>query len=212
MPPAPRVTSKNPLQVVLIADDSGSMSGEPAAKVTDGLQDFISKLQSFKGGEKSYFRILFVTFGSQPKVVHEFADILQVKVPDFKVTGDSGNTNIDLALELVAAKMEAHRPQSELDPAPLVLFWSDGQNTGGDPRPAAQRIKSLQCPGGRTPLVIACGFGQAESGTLEGISSSPEHSRLFQKAEELVAFLGNVGTMVTSAKSMDQVREETREL
>jgi uncharacterized protein YegL len=213
MTAAPRVTSKNPLQVVLIADDSGSMSGPPAQQVTEGLQDFIAKLQSFGRGEKSYFRILFVTFGDQPKVVHEFADVLKVTADSFKVTGDSGSTNMDVALELVATKMEKHRPSSELDPAPLVIFWSDGQNTGGDPLPAAQRIKSLQCPCGRAPLLITCGFGQAERALLEPMATSPEHFKPFQSAQELEAFLGNVGTLVTTAgKSMDQVREEIKEL
>ena len=213
MTTAPRVTRKNPLQVVLVADDSGSMSGEPAKQVTEGLQDFIAKLQSFGRGEKSFFRILFVTFGDQPKVVHEFADILGVTADTFKVTGQSGGTNMDVALAMVATKMEQNRPQSESDPAPLVIFWSDGQNTGGDPLPAAQRIKSLQCPCGRTPLLITCGFGQAERQLLEPMATSPEHFKLFQSAQELEVFLGNVGTLVTTAgKSMDQVREDIKEL
>jgi uncharacterized protein YegL len=213
MTAAPRVTSKNPLQVVLIADDSGSMSGEPAQKVTEGLQDFIAKLQSFGRGEKSYFRIFFVTFGDQPKVVHEFADVFKVTADSFQVTGNSGSTNMDVALEWVATKMEQHRPQSELDPAPLVIFWSDGQNTGGDPLPAVQRIRSLQCPCGRTPLLITCGFGGADGKLLESMATSPEHFKPFQSAQELEAFLGNVGTLVTTAgKSMDQVREEIKEL
>lgn len=213
MPVAPRVTSKNPLQVVLIADDSGSMSGLPAQQVSEGLQDFIAKLQSFGRGEKSYFRVLFVKFGDQPQVIHDFADILQVTADSFKVTGDSGTTNMDAALELVATRMEKHRPQSELDPAPLVIFWSDGQNTGGDPLPAAQRIRSIQCLCGRTPLVVTCGFGQADGQMLQSMATSPEHFKPFQSAQELEAFLGNVGTLVTTAgKSMDQVREEIKEL
>ncbi|MCP5518848.1 MAG: VWA domain-containing protein [Verrucomicrobiales bacterium] len=199
--------------MILIADDSGSMSGQPAQQVTEGLQDFIAKLQSFGRGEKSYFRILFVKFGDQPHVVHEFADVLQIPADGFKVSGDSGCTNMDEALEMVATKMEQHRLQSELDPAPLVIFWSDGQNTGGDPLPAAQRIKAIQCPCGRAPLVVTCGFGEAERELLEGIATSPEHFKPFQSAQELEVFLGNVGTLVTTAgKSIDQVREEIKEL
>jgi hypothetical protein len=45
------------------------------------------------------------------------------------------------------------------------------------------------------------------------MSTSPEHFKPFQSAQELEAFLGNVGTLVTTAgKSMDQVREEIKEL
>ncbi len=213
MPEVPRVTSANPLQVVLIADDSGSMSGAPAQQVTEGLQDFLAKLQSFGRGEKSYFRILFVKFGDRPQVVYDFADVLQVKAADFSVSGASGSTNMDLALDLVATKMEKRRPQSEKDPAPLVIFWSDGQNTGGDPLPAAQRIKSMMCPCGRTPLLVTCGFGQADRRLLESMATSPEHYKQFQNAEELVVFLGNVGTLVTTpGKSIDQVREEIRQM
>ena len=209
----PRVTSKNPLQVVLIADDSGSMTGKPAEQVTEGLQDLVAKLQSFGRGEKSYFRILFIRFGDRPQVVHEFADVLEVRSTDFQVTGSGGSTNMDQALEMAATKMQAHPLQSELDPAPLVIFWSDGQNTGGDPLPAAERIKTMTSPCGRTPLLVTCGFGGADRQLLEAMAISPEHYKQLESAEELETFLGNVGTVVTSAgKSMDQVREEIKQL
>ena len=208
-----RVTSKNPLQVVLVADDSGSMSGDPADKVTEGIRDFIVKLQSFGRGEKNYFNLLLVKFGDSPQVVHDFTPILDVHSNDINVTGDSGSTNMDQALELVADKMEANAPKSELDPAPLVIFWSDGQNTGGDPLPAAQRIKAMQCPCGRSPLFITCGFGEAEKGALEPMATSSEHYKELQSAQELEGFLGNVGTLVTTqGKSMDDVREEIKEV
>jgi uncharacterized protein YegL len=211
--PAPRVTSKNPLRVALVADDSGSMAGQPAQDVTEGLRDFLAKLQSFGRGEKSYFRLLFVKFGDQPTVVHDFADILTVRPEQLDVTGNSGSTNMDRALELVANKLEANRPQSELDPAPLVIFWSDGQNTGGDPLPAAQRIKTVACPCGRTALLVTCGFGQPDSRLLTAIATSPEHYKQLKSAEELEVFLGNVGTLVTTpGKSMDDVREAIKQL
>jgi len=208
-----RVTSKNPLQVVLIADDSGSMTGQPAQEVTEGIRDFMAKLQSFGKGEKNYFKLLLVKFGDSPKVEHEFTPALEVNANEIEVTGDSGSTNMDEALELVAQTMEANKPESEMDPAPLVIFWSDGQNTGGDPLPAAERIKSMQCPCGRSPLFITCGFGDADRGLLEPMATSVEHYKELKNAQELEAFLGNVGTLVTTkGKSMDQMREETKEL
>ena len=211
--PAPRVTSKNPLQVALVADDSGSMSGKPAQDVTEGIRDFVAKLQSFGRGEKSYFRLLFVKFGDQPTVVQDFADILTVRPDQLQVAGNSGSTNMDRALELVAQKLESHAPTSELEPAPLVIFWSDGHNTGGDPLSAARRIKGLTCPCGRTALLVTCGFGQPDSSLLQAIATSPEHYKELKSVEELQVFLGNIGTLVTTpGKSMDDVREEIKQL
>jgi len=211
--PDVRVTSKNPLQVVLIADDSGSMSGPPAKQVTDGIRDFVAKLQSFGRGEKNYFTLFLVKFGDVPQVLHDFTQVLDVDSNSIAITGNSGGTNMKQALELVATKMEAKAPASELDPAPLVIFWSDGHNTGDDPRPAAGRIKAIRCPCGRSPLLIACGIGQADRQLLEAIATSPEHYKELQSAQELEAFLGNVGTLVTTkGKSVDQVREEIKEI
>jgi len=208
-----RVTSKNPLQVVLIADDSGSMSGQPAQDVTEGIRDFLAKLQSFGRGEKDYFKLLLVKFGDSPQVVHDFTPVLKVKPNDIQVTGSSGGTHMDKALDLVAQEMEKNKPTSELDPAPLVIFWSDGQNTGGDPLPAAQRIKAIQCPCGRSPLFITCGFGQADKALLESMATSPEHYKQLKSAQDLEVFLGNVGTLVTTkGQSMDQIREAIKPL
>lgn len=211
--PAPRVTSKNPLQVVLIADDSGSMFGPPAQAVSDGLQDFVAKLQSFGKGEKNYFKLLFIKFGDSPHVIYDFTPVLDVNSADLVVSGDSGTTNMDLAIAKAADRLEASKPESPDDPAPLVIFWSDGHNTGGDPSPAAQRIKALQWPCGSSPLFITCGFGEAEKSLLEALATSTEHYKELENAGDLEAFLGNVGTLVTSkGKSVDQVREEIKQL
>jgi uncharacterized protein YegL len=211
--PAPRVTRKHPLQVVLAADDSGSMAGKPAQDVTEGIRDLVAQLQGFGRGEKSYFRLLFVKFGDQPTVIHDFADILTVRPDQLQLAGGSGSTNMDRALELVANKLDANRQQSEEAPAPLVIFWSDGQNTGGDPLPAAQRIKSLACPCGRNPLLVTCGFGQPDSALLTAMATSPEHYKYFKSAEELQVFLGDVGSRLSvPGKSMDDVREEIKQL
>ena len=208
-----RVRSDHPLQIVLIADDSGSMSGEPAESVTEGIRNFVTILQTFGKGEKNYFKLLFVKFGETPEVVHEFTPILDVDSNEIELSGNSGSTNMDLALELVADKMDANRPQSELDVAPLVLLWSDGQNTGGDPLPAASRIKSMQCPCGQSPLFVTCGFGDADRGTLEALATSAEHYKELKSVEELVAFLGKVGGSLTAkGQSIDGVREEMKAL
>jgi len=214
--PSVRVTSKNPLILCLIADDSGSMSGQPAQEVTNGVRDLILLCQTYGGGEKNYFKVLLVKFGTSAEIMEDLTPILSVDANRIDFKGVQGATNMGAAMQLVYDKLKKHQSQDPLDPAPIIIFWSDGQNNGLDPLPVAEEIKRMTWPCGLHPQIITCGFGNVDENLLRTMASSPEHYKAQRNAEELRAFLGNIGTVLSQAgrpgTTQEQIIERIKDL
>jgi uncharacterized protein YegL len=198
--PALRVTSNSPWHLVIVLDDSGSMSGDPANQLNKALDEMVEEMKLMSQGTKPYFRISIVVFGSNVRVVAE-AESEQTVDKD-KITrfsGDSGGTNMTAAL-VEAAEILKRKPGKPTDFDPYVFLLTDGvpddENTAVK---AAQAIRNMEVSAGK-PRLIAIGLGSAVNmGFLQQAASNPELAKHLQNSADLVRFFPAIGTIVTSA-------------
>jgi hypothetical protein len=86
----------------------------------------------------------------------------------------------------------------------LVVFLSDGANTGPDVAESAQTLKSVKFAGG-TIDVVAAGIGMEEKDfdVMQRIASRPALSTNIDP-KELSVFLAAVGATVVAGRSPEQ--------
>ena len=192
-----RPSSKNPMTICIVADDSQSMAGAPSREVTESIRDFVTMIQAAGDGARSYFRLLLVKFGDFPSVIYDRTPILDIDAQQIELSGASGGTDIAAALELVDEKLTRDSRHANAV-SPLVVLFSDGSATGADPVPWAKRIKSIGYPAGQVPLLVTCGLGQADKGLLQQVATSTEHYKDLTSPGEFREFLTAVGSTVSN--------------
>jgi uncharacterized protein YegL len=193
----PRASVKNPMPICLLADDSQSMAGEPAAEATEAIRDFVTLLQSSCAARGSFFHLFLVKFGDFPKVLFDHCPILEVDPKQIELDGTSGGTDVAGALALAHRRFSTSASSASSVP-PLVLLYSDGRPTGPDPMPVSQQIKTLDYAAGQHPLLVTCGFGEADDTLLRGLATSPDHYKRLNRPAELRQFLSLVGSSVST--------------
>lgn len=146
--------------------------------------------------------------------------VRMIDADSIEVLGDGGGTNMTEAMELaheglrryMQETIERH-PQRAQHPLPLLLLFSDGHNTHGDPLPAAEKIKQLQIDG--DPIVIACAgvstddSDQPDEQLLRAIAS-PECYVHIDQVRTLSSFLAEVGS--SGASTPREVAQVIRRL
>ena len=106
--PADRITSISPWHVVLIIDDSGSMSEPkggliPAAQVNDGLRSMIAEMEVIAKGTKPYFKISIIAFGSDAEIIAEAKNERDIDIDKIATfAGSRGTTRCSQAFRLAA--------------------------------------------------------------------------------------------------------------
>lgn len=197
-----RITGKSPMHMVLIADDSGSMKGDPAAAATKAIHAWVNELYVATRGKKPYFRFSLISFGSTPTVVAEALDVRDIDVKPFVLDGSSGRTNLVAAL--AAARQIVSRDGATAEHCPPVVFlFTDGKPTdeNGHETPLAtnaalaeaQALKATPLVCG-SPFIVALGFGEASDAFLSQVASTPGLYRRLKSAQELIALLPDIGT------------------
>lgn len=197
-----RITSKSPMHMVLVADDSGSMQGEPAAAATKAIHAWVNELYVATRGKKPYFRFSLVSYGSAPTIVAEALDVRDVEVKPFVLDGTSGRTNLIDALAAVRQILARDGATEEHCP-PVVFLFTDGRPTDeqGTATPAvasatiaeAQALKAMPLPCG-SPFIVALGFGEASDTLLQQLASTPALYHRLPSAQALIALLPDIGT------------------
>lgn len=193
------VRSKTPMHLVLLADDTKSLTGKPARQVTDAIQDWVRMLWLQTRGRKPYFLFSFIRFGSTASCLGEALDINDIRLDSLQVTGSSRQTHFAPALrEAQRVIMRAAEPHHC---PPFVFLYSDGVvHDGPDGLEAASHLKALRLPSTfpgvkfLTPRVVTLGFGDASDEYLRKIATSTNHYKRVHDAESLRHFLPNIGT------------------
>lgn len=205
--PASRVTSRNPWHIVLVLDDSGSMSGQPSRDLNEAMKDLIDALVTATMGQKPYFRVSVISFGSNYHTLAEAvpeSDIEERVVANFQ--GNSGSTNAAAALD-EAARILSNNPGQETDFEPFVFFLSDGQPDNlSTALQAADKIKSLSLPSG-TPRIVTLGFGSVNDDFMGKVATNSELYKKLNSSEDIVKVLPVIGTIVDlpgGAKDIEQ--------
>jgi uncharacterized protein YegL len=205
--PASRVTSRNPWHMVLVLDDSGSMSGQPSQDLNEAMKDLIDALVTASMGQKPYFRVSVIAFGSNYQTLAEAVpetDLDEGVVANFR--GSSGSTNAAAALD-EAARILRNNPGQETDFEPFVFFLSDGHpDSASTALQAADKIKKLSLPSG-SPRIVALGFGSVDDDFMGNIASNRELYKKLNSSKDIVSLLpaiGTIGTQAGGAKDVEQ--------
>lgn len=188
-----RIQGTSPMHIVLIADDSESMEGAPAASVTEAIQEWILQLQQATRGKQPYFRFSLITFGTSADVVVEARSINDIDGSQLVIDGTSGSTNLTDALHQTRDILIRDQATSSHCP-PFVFIYTDGH--ADDPREALQaaaQLKDAALPCG-APRVVTLGFGSVNDTFLKQVATSPEFYKRVPSADSLVRLLPAIGT------------------
>ena len=196
--PATRVTSNSPWHIVLIMDDSGSMSGTSSQDVNEGMRELHAALEMASMGQKPYFKVSVISFGTRASTlctaVSETDLDLNV-VANF--SGGSGTTNAAAALD-EAQQLLLKNGGNETDFEPFVFFFSDGHPDNRQTAiAAADALKNLSVPAG-TPRIVALGFGDVDDSFMKQIATNPELYKKMNESSDIVDLLPNIGTVAQS--------------
>lgn len=187
-----RIQSANPMHIVLLADNSGSLQGQPAKDVSDAVQNWIYELQQSTRGKKEYFKFSFITFGSSSEVIAAAVNVNDVDASTVIIDGNGGSTNMSAALADARAVITQNAAPHHCPP--FVFLYTDGHPD--DPTAAldaASDLKgtSLACG---APRVVALGFGSVNDAFLRQVATSPEFYKRVSSSQELMRLLPAIGT------------------
>lgn len=153
--------SRQPADVVLVIDRSGSMSGQPFADAQTAAKAFVDRM------DLSTDQVGLVSFSTEATLdqgLTQAAGLVRTAIDDLSATGD---TNITDALTKAQAELTSprRRPANQ----PVLILMSDGQPTsGGDPRAAAAAAKAA----GTRIFTIGLGSG-VDPNLMRELASAP---------------------------------------
>lgn len=214
-----KATSKTPQVAVIVIDDSGSMQGEPARQASEGAQQLVMEMQANNiGAGGSRFILSLCKFGDAvtPLCVAAKPDAVDMTTVDF--AGDSGTTEMAAALTWAGDAIEQSLAvcrripgYAESDsPSPVVVFFSDGANSGGDIMPAVSRLHSIPVQSGRVNVVaVGIGMDPKDFQIMTTIATDPDLARNINPAE-LQEFLAFAGATIVKGETPKVMVEQFR--
>lgn len=165
--------SANPVDIVLILDRSGSMSGSALANLKNGAKAFIDIIYGATGGTNGQ-----IAGGSHIGIV-SFADVatqdegLITDINDLKTAVDGlsagGLTNHEAAFTKASELLQTSTANEQI----MVIFTDGFTTAGGDPNPVATQAKA------NSVIIYAIGLsgnGGIDEQALEDWASDPSSS------------------------------------
>jgi uncharacterized protein YegL len=200
--PADRITSNSPWHVVLVIDDSGSMSDDkngpsPASQVNEGLKSMVAEMEVIAKGTKPYFKISIIAFGDDADLISEATGERDIDINSIAIfSGSRGLTKCSEAF-IRAAEVLKRNPGKDTDFRPYVFFFSDGCPNADDVQlalDAAADLKRVSIPAG-APTIVALGYGAIDHKFMAQVASNRELFKELPDAAALVKFFPAIGTI-----------------
>jgi RHS repeat-associated protein len=176
-----------PLDIVFVIDGSPSMFGDTLNAVQASTKSFIDQL------DFSQDRVSIVEFSGDAHLILPFTNTATaakagVDAAIQQAAADCpgfclGGTNIPGALDVALAQLGQHRSGAE----PVLVFLSDGGNTGADPSPELAQLHAS----GRRSVVIGIG-SNIDPILLRQIATSANDYFFAPSASEIAWAYGNV--------------------
>jgi Mg-chelatase subunit ChlD len=218
-----RPNARKPQVLVFVVDDSNSMAepangsdGKSKAEVVSRSIEGLLRHVEMDNSQTTGYRFLVsvVSFGDEATVLCE-----NVRPPDFrkldlfgdklKFRGKSGGTEMWQALNVTRTVLVRGIEEIQTIPGfdeasapyPLVMFFSDGQNTGDDITGPIENLHKIQFSDGRV-VVVACGIGQRadEFEAMKLIASSPELA-INLEVESVGAFIAKAEKTILASQA-----------
>jgi uncharacterized protein YegL len=119
--------SKEPraLPIFILADKSGSMSGEKINELNLAMREMLSSLKNVDD-IRGKFELAVIGFGGNVEIMQPLADINQISLKELPA---NGNTPMGEAFDLLASMIEDKNIVSSRSYTPTLVLISDGQPT-----------------------------------------------------------------------------------
>ena len=179
-------SSRHPQVVTLLIDDSWSMRElNKCVYVTESVQNLIIEIQcNNMGSHFPRYIINIAKFANWVDPIDICANPNHIDLDKLSFEGGSGRgKNMADALAWAAyatlKSLDMARQGSnyveDKSPNPIVMFISDGANSGSDPLPHAQALKSIPFQGGQVDVVVlGIGLGPDDMRIMQSIASRPD--------------------------------------
>lgn len=184
------VAASRPLPVFVLADTSGSMSGDKIAALNLALREMLAELGEVSD-LRSAIEVSVITFGGSPIVVQPLAPPESISLPELEA---SGKTLMGEAIDIVRSMLEDESIVPTRAFLPTIVLISDGIPTG---LPKDIRAKAKSGIAERTDFM--------DWEPLKALHSSPRAARALRLAmgigqdaryEMLSAFVNTAGVPV----------------
>lgn len=154
------VRSRQPLDVVLVIDISGSMEGAPLASAKSSALAFINQL------DPAVDRVGVVAFESTARLVSPLGTDFSTANGGIAGLASTGGTAIDTGLNLGYTTLQASDRTSEA--LPVIILLSDGASDAAAANAAADQIKAANIQ------LNTIGVGASDQSLLSQLASSPQ--------------------------------------
>ena len=126
------------LAIAVVADVSGSMTGEPIIKLNGGLNLFSKEANDDKQVARSA-EVAIVTFGGIAKVELNFASVLNQKIPTLTASGSTPmGAAVNLALDILDERKKTYKKAGVEYWQPWMVLMTDGAPTDSIDEAAAR--------------------------------------------------------------------------
>lgn len=175
--------------VLVIADDSGSMSGSKAAEASSSIGVLATELAN--PANKDGFRVTTIKYGSNPTLLSSMQEASAVQCT---LDGNSGGTELAPALVMAAEQMKKWQVrQNRQARDPVIVVFSDG--CLGDQGAALKEAARLKADG---VTIVSIGFGSdVDEATMRSLAS--EGGYAFADVGGLKALFAQVGRTLSQA-------------
>jgi uncharacterized protein YegL len=170
--------SKEPraLPIFILADKSGSMSGEKINELNLALREMLTTLKNVDD-IRGKFQLATIGFGGDVEVIQPLADINEITLRELSA---AGNTPMGEAFDVLSAMLEDKEIVGSRAYTPTIVLISDGQPTDFNPNGKNfldwEPLKRIQS-GNRSSKCqrLAMGIGQdAKIEMLKAFINNPE--------------------------------------
>ena len=125
---------------VLLLDTSSSMEGAPINELNKGIAVFKENILKDNTAKKRV-EIAVITFGDEPKLIHDFSSIKDFEPPQLETRGFTPmGQAIELAIEMVANQKSIYKSHGISYYQPWLFLISDGEPTD-DYSNAAKQVR-----------------------------------------------------------------------
>jgi Mg-chelatase subunit ChlD len=191
----------SPVQVALVIDQSGSMSGPPLIEARNAASDFVDLMNLQKDGDL----VAVISFNAAAYVQEAFTHKRGNAISAIQGIQDGGGTNI--AAGLTAATEELAAQSVTTDTRQVIILLSDGKSDAAAAIAAADAAKAQ----GFSLYTIA--LGDADTDTLSQIASTPDAYYATADPNDLMNIYsdiaaGIVGTVATDIAVTEHYNDE----
>lgn len=203
---AVRVSSISPWHVVLLLDNSVSISGETAKTINESINFMLEEMKCLTMGKKTYFYLSAITFGSQARIVLEKVDTNLINDDLELVTGNEEGSDLSSALRLARNLLKRNaRDSREFTPYVFVLSGSKPTSNYNEIISVATALKELELPTDSARIISLSVSKNVDVEFMGTIASSRDLSVHLDKPHKIVRFFPAIGTASNTSSGVSGI-------